>query len=46
MSIFFDVFIEDAPLGKYLRGDRKGLILIKLFEAKIRHIDIKLNMYH
>ena len=29
VHLFFDVFIEDAPLGEYLRGDRKRFDLDK-----------------
>lgn len=35
VHLFFDVFIEDAPLGVYLRGDKKRFN----YDKKIREID-------
>ena len=34
VHLFFDVFIEDAPLGEYLRGDRKRFDLDKAIRSQ------------
>ena len=34
VHLFFDVFIEDAPLGKYLRGDKKRFDLDKAIRSQ------------